>query len=189
MSAAELVIALQNHGVQLFLSDNGRLRARGKRAAVPATLQDELHIRSSEVVAYLAATAPARAPSEAELDPRRPLSVEACDAACWAAQQHKAACPACAATRRCDEGRRLDEEYHAQWKALQDARAVRGDVPQALRPDREPGDDDEDVPALARTSADLEAGMATTSGGTTSTSPNQHNKTGHDGDPSERENV
>jgi hypothetical protein len=185
MSAAELVIAVESHGVQLFLSDNGQLRARGRRVAVPAILQDELHTRSSEVAAFLATTAPTGVQSDAELHARRRRSVEACDAAYQATQQHRADCPACATGRRCDEGRRLDDEYHARWKELQGARAACGDVPYALRTDREPGDD-ECVPAAARMAADLKAGVATTSGGTTSTSATQHNKTGQDDHPSER---
>jgi hypothetical protein len=122
-------------------------------------------------------------------DPRKYEEIsETAAAAHHAAQQHKADCPGCATGRRCDEGRRLDNEYHARWKELQGARAACGDVQQAVRPDREPGAD-ECVPAAARTSADLEVGVATASGGTTSTSPNQHNKTGQDGHPSERANV
>ena len=109
---------------------------------------------------------------------------EAKEAAYQATQQHKAECPSCAAGRRCDEGRRLDDEYHARWRELQDARTACGDAPQALKPDRGPSDDHEGAPAWTGMPDALEAEADATSGGATSTSPGARSETGQCGQPS-----
>ena len=185
MSAAELVSALATHGVLLILSDEGHLRARGRRGTVPVALQDELHDRRAEVAAYLAASSPIADQPGVDLVVLRWRATDACDAAYLAFRQHKDECPGCTAGRRCDEGHRLDGEYHARWREQQDACAACGDAPQALRPDREPGDDNEGASAWTGMPDALEAEADATSGGTTSTSPGARSETGQCGQPSE----
>ena len=111
---------------------------------------------------------------------------ETIDAAHRASELHEAECPTRSAGRQCEEGRRFEDERQARREATRDTHAAGVGMPRALRPDREPGDDDEDLPAPGCTSADQEAGVAATSGGTASTSPNQRDEAGQGGRPSGR---
>ncbi|MFI5143303.1 MAG: hypothetical protein ACHQQS_02900 [Thermoanaerobaculales bacterium] len=110
MNAADFVTDLLARGYRLRVFPGDRLRL-GPRAALTPEIVETVKAHRVEVIAELH-----RRTREAEL-----AATQRLDDAFAAWREHVTACPACDQANprhRCDEGRRLADDYHLRWRDI-----------------------------------------------------------------------